>query len=296
MTNTETIDDVGEPETDDGSLGAENRARLDRLEALVDEQQRLVETLREQLTELSVVGDDGSSLSPVTRRRTLTAGGLLALLGAGVGTTTARRGAGQANGGGAVYNWKRDVDAGGHALSSLGSLTMAANPTAITDLAGDNLAIDESGTLNATFPDGGTGPSVSDDGDVEVQNVTDINFGYGLEVIRDGDGTVTITDDGTAPTIDGFVVQAINEFVAVTIFSSERLAEIEVVVTDGDGDTVEVLEKSDFGEDCDFDGCSYGLSLEVSSGGDYTATLTSAVDAAGNDGADDQSKTVTVDL
>lgn len=54
----------------------------------------------------------------------------------------------------------------------------------------------------------------------------------------------------------------IDEFVATTRFRSERLAEIEVVVTDENGNTVEVLEKSDVSEDCDFDGGSYGLSLE----------------------------------
>jgi len=55
------------------------------------------------------------------------------------------------NKGGAVYNWEQDVDAQGHGLHDLGSLSMTDNPdVAVRDLAGENLSVDDDGVLNAS--------------------------------------------------------------------------------------------------------------------------------------------------
>lgn len=51
--------------------------------------------------------------------------------------------------GGSPHTWNADVDAGGNALTNLGSLSTAANATGITDFAGQNLSIDDEGALNA---------------------------------------------------------------------------------------------------------------------------------------------------
>lgn len=53
--------------------------------------------------------------------------------------------------------WNQDVDAQGHKLSNLGSLSTANNPDEITDFAGENLSISDSGVLNATAINGGIG-------------------------------------------------------------------------------------------------------------------------------------------
>ena len=86
----------------------------------------------------------------LTRRGTL---GLLGVSGLGLlaGQASAQPPAdGPGRPGGPVYDWKRDVDAGGHGLSALGSLAMSANSTPIADFEGSNLSIDADGVLNAT--------------------------------------------------------------------------------------------------------------------------------------------------
>ena len=69
--------------------------RLDRLESLVEQQQETIERQRERIAELECEdrddeGDANAEITPaVSRRRALTAGGLLALLFGGVGTASA---------------------------------------------------------------------------------------------------------------------------------------------------------------------------------------------------------------
>jgi hypothetical protein len=86
----------------------------------------------------------------------------LALLGiGGLGALTSGSVAAQSRGNGRgtppVYNWQEDVDANGHALSELGSLSMSANATSIQDFTGENLSIKD-GVLTAA---GGSGQSGS---------------------------------------------------------------------------------------------------------------------------------------
>lgn len=52
------------------------------------------------------------------------------------------------------YEWDEEVDANGNALRNLGSLSMASGSTAISEFVGDNLSVDDGGTLNAQeFPE-----------------------------------------------------------------------------------------------------------------------------------------------
>lgn len=100
------------------------------------------------------IDDDASNADYTLARR-----GALGLLGAGIGSLALgsasadgddKGGGGGANGksGRPWHDWDADVDADGHALRDLGSLTTTANGTAITDFVGSNLSVDD-GTLNA---------------------------------------------------------------------------------------------------------------------------------------------------
>lgn len=288
----------------DGTL----EERVNRLESIVATQQQIIDAKLSHLTEKAPEegpeGEDRSArpASSINRRETLAAGGVLALLGIGVGSVSAQSESDQGNSGGAVYNWQQNVDANGHELLDLGKLAMTDNPTAITDFAGTNLSIDENGVLNASFSDSDTRTNVSDDGEEIVQNVTEINFGYGLGVVDEGNGTVTITDDPIPPSISRFELLALVSsseeeiILGVSFTASEQLVEIEVGITDGDNNTVIVFETDDFDESCTDDSCGYIAEHIVEEGGTYTATLLKAEDAAGNDGAEGQSDTVDVEL
>lgn len=83
--------------------------------------------------------------SGISRRKALGMAGL-----GGLGILSTQSAAGQQDGRGnqPFYNWREDVDANGHALGDLGSLSMADNPTAIRDFTGENLDIDD-GVLHA---------------------------------------------------------------------------------------------------------------------------------------------------
>lgn len=69
---------------------------------------------------------------PVSRR-----GALAALAGIGGLTLSSRSGQASHKG----LHWKKDVDAGENTLFNLGGLSMAANPTEITDFVGDLLEL-----------------------------------------------------------------------------------------------------------------------------------------------------------
>lgn len=87
--------------------------------------------------------------------------------------------------------WQTDVDAGGHTLSNLGALEMAANEETITDFEGPNLTID--GTILTSK---NTQTNVSDGGTQVVADATDINFGSNLDVSDDENGSVTVSVSG----------------------------------------------------------------------------------------------------
>ncbi len=64
------------------------------------------------------------------------------------------------------YSWESDIDAGGNDLTNLGALELAATGEAVSDLAGENLAV-EDGVLSATVPDPGAG------GPIDVVDIDD---------------------------------------------------------------------------------------------------------------------------
>lgn len=120
---------------------------------------------------------DVGSQSGLSRRATL---GLL-----GVGGLAALTGPAAADHGGP--HWRRDVDAGGNALTDLGALATTSNQTKITDFAGENLSIDAAGVLNATVTD--TRTDVTDNGESVVTSAETIDAGAGLSATADASGT-----------------------------------------------------------------------------------------------------------
>ena len=138
--------------------------------------------------------------------------GLLGLLGLGTLVGTAGAAPPRGPGGSPLYRWVEDVDAQGHDLANVGALvdvgsivgagsvSMADNPTAITDFAGANLSVGAGGVLNAADTD--TRTDVSDDGGNVVSDASVINFGTDLTVTDDGDGAVTVDASGSSPWSD----------------------------------------------------------------------------------------------
>jgi PGF-CTERM protein len=102
---------------------------------------------------------------------------------------------------------------------------------------------------------------------------------------------VTFIVDTTAPTIptDSFAVtNPEDQNVSVRIDSDEPLEDIDVDITGSENAT---LTEADFTED----NGTYTATYEGDSDGNYTAVLEIAEDAAGNDGANRQSNSTTVD-
>lgn len=95
------------------------------------------------------------------RRETLAMLGIGGL-GLAAGTATAQSDDGE-EADQPFYNWREDVDAGDHALQSLGALEMSASSTPIQDFTGDNLSV-ENGVLNAAgAPDPQLSPRAIDE-------------------------------------------------------------------------------------------------------------------------------------
>lgn len=96
-----------------------------------------------------------STASTPTTSTTLRRRGLLALLGAGLGTVATGAASAQDGGGGGGggnqpwYDWEADVNANENALENLGTLSMASGSAGISSFTGDNLAVSDDGTLNA---------------------------------------------------------------------------------------------------------------------------------------------------
>lgn len=104
-----------------------------------------------------MTADDDNSTDPEASTpetaSTLPRRGLLALVGAGLGTLSMGSAAGaQKSGAGGNqpwYDWGANVDAHEHALENLGALSTTADHAPITDFAGENLSVAD-GRLNAT--------------------------------------------------------------------------------------------------------------------------------------------------
>lgn len=90
----------------------------------------------------------------VGRRAAIAALGL-----GGLGLLSGRAGAQQGRDNQPWYSWEGDVDAGGNDLTDLGALELTTTGEAVSDLAGENLTVEE-GVLSATVPDPVAGGAV----------------------------------------------------------------------------------------------------------------------------------------
>ncbi|ACV12247.1 GLUG domain protein [Halorhabdus utahensis DSM 12940] len=105
-------------------------------------------------------------------------------------------------------------------------------------------------------------------------------------------GSVTV--DVTQPSISGFeVTNPSEQAVRVAFDADEQLATVEVTISGAENTT---LATSDFSKIDNGDSTyTYEATYEGSTDGNYTATLKTATDDLGNDGANAQSETVIVD-
>jgi len=104
------------------------------------------------------------------------------------------------------------------------------------------------------------------------------------------DGTFTI--DSTPPSISNFAAtNPSGQDLQVSFDSDEGLSAISVTITDSDGNPVTTLDETDF---TGSGSGTYTATYTVSLSGEYTATLDTAADAAGNDGASGETSTVLV--
>ncbi|MGQ3330833.1 beta strand repeat-containing protein [Halorubrum sp. FL23] len=141
---------------------------------------------------------------------------------------------------------------------------------------------DDTYTYEATYDAGADG-----DYTVTLDSVSDTNSN--TDDSPELDDTVSI--DTTAPEISAFSVDNTEgQTVEVSFDSNEEVDMISVT-----GDRNAPLDQSDFDENSDGDGFTYTATLSEGTDGTFGATLDTAEDAAGNDGASDQIDSATVD-
>ncbi|PSP68475.1 hypothetical protein BRC85_01065 [Halobacteriales archaeon QS_1_69_70] len=158
-----------------------------------------------------------------------------------------------------------------------------------------NVSVDLSGPESATLTEGdfvesGGTYTATYDGN------SDGDYTATLETAEDAAGndgaagqSDTTTVDTTAPSISGFnASNPDGQNVSVSFDSDEQL---ETISVDLSGPETATLTEADFVES----GGTYSATYEANSDGDYTATLETAEDTAGNDGAAGQSDGTTVD-
>jgi hypothetical protein len=120
---------------------------------------------------------------------------------------------------------------------------------------------------------------------ISVDATDELGNGGGQTVSSAG----SVTVDTTTPTISGFSVgNPEGQNVSVSFDSSESLADILVSIGGAESGT---LVESEFTENSG----TYTAVYQGTSSGDYTATLETATDPAGNDGASGRSDTVTIE-
>jgi hypothetical protein len=196
-----------EQDTEEESL----RAKVQRLESLVEHQQAIIEELQarrdtdgedasesaEQETpaEDEPTTDEGLS-TPVSRRGVLTTGGALGLLGIGAGSARA--------------DPSGQIGTSSNPLNTLYTEELSGgvtDDTSLTNIAGSNLSIDNSGNLNASggggggkWADGTSGSSwlePSDSGDTKIEGIDTIkNAGGSLTLQASSGSGVSINTDG----------------------------------------------------------------------------------------------------
>jgi hypothetical protein len=130
---------------------------------------------------------------------------------------------------------------------------------------------------------------------------TDGDYTATLDTAEDADGndgatgqSDTVSVDTTAPSISSFSASnPSSQDVMVSFDSDEQLSTISVSIS---GAETATLTKADFTETSSGSGYTYEATYSGSTDGDYTATLDTAEDADGNDGATGQSDSVTVSI
>jgi PGF-CTERM protein/surface glycoprotein (TIGR04207 family) len=187
--------------------------------------------------------------------------------------------------------------------SGLSVNSVAANATSITSSPNLVDGYDDDGVQDtvkfATSGDGGGDIALNLTVNVDVQ-YPDTDATYAIDARTDDSGGDTATKrgvatvrTGSAPAISDYSVSnPSGSDVQVAFDSDEQLGAITVEITNGSGSTVATLTESEFAESGSW---SYSATYTAAGDGEYTATLSEATDGDGNDGAAEQSGTVTID-
>ncbi|MBX0304286.1 surface glycoprotein [Haloarcula salinisoli] len=117
--------------------------------------------------------------------------------------------------------------------------------------------------------------------------------------VADYDEATTLTIDGDVPSVSGYEITnddpTSDSGVEVTFGSNEQLETVEATVSGAENATLTLTDEQ-FTETRNDDGSyTYTATYTAETDGEYTITLDTAADALGNDGADGQSDSVTVD-
>jgi len=189
--------------------------------------------------------------------------------------------------------------------SSLSVNTVDANATSITSSPNlvdgfDTDGVDDTVKF-ATSGDGGGDIDLRLTADVDV-NYPDTETTYGIDArVEDSDGgtdtqsDVAVISTESTPTISSFdATNPADRDVSVSFDANEQLADIAVDLTDSSGTTVTTLTEGNFTESGNGGTWTYQTTTTLAEDGDYDATLVTAADDAGNDGASGQTDTVTI--
>ena len=211
-----------------------------------------------------------------------------------------------------IANVSQDGDTDWHSVefpnalaSGLSVNSVDANATSITSSPNlvdgfDADGIDDTVKF-ATSGDGG--------GDIDLRLTVDVDVSYpdtettyGVDArVADSDGgtdtqsAVAVISTESTPTISSFdATNPAGRDLSVAFDADEQLADIAVDVTNSSGTTVATLTEADFSESESGGTWNYQATTTLAEDGDYDATLVTAADGAGNDGATGQTDTVTI--
>ena len=184
-----------------------------------------------------------------------------------------------------------------------GSASIAQSAELVDGYDGDG--VDDTVRFQTDTDAGGTVPlNVTVDVSVDYP---DAETTYEIDArVEDSDGDAAQQSGFTAITAGGFSTPTITDYsvtnpadrnVTVAFDSDEQLADVAAEIVDSDGTPVATLTEADFTETASGDGVrTHETTYTVANDGDYTATLTEAVDSDGNDGASGESGTVDVTI
>ncbi|WP_372912522.1 PKD domain-containing protein, partial [Salinigranum sp.] len=169
---------------------------------------------------------------------------------------------------------------------SVDATNFGAGTVSLTDEDGDDV-------WNATFVVGESG-SVASDG-TQTLSFTAADASSNTNTTTASLVVDTSASDTTAPTVSNFGVQVDTTTplaVDVLFESDEQVTDVDVVVTNESGATVATLTEAELSESPVGGGYLYFHTYTLPEAGSYDVTLTTAADAAGNDGASGETTTV----